>query len=387
MGWTHYGHDAAESPGGAVILRGVLPAVAFGSMLVAQGPDSAEKSGSPNAAPFRISGFVTTSYTYASQPDNGTIVGRMYGRRQARVVLNVADVVMERRAALDRWDFGFRFEPILGLNAAVVRAGGLDLGRHADLWQGYGVLSVPAGKDRSLSIKAGKMATLMGVEVFADIENPTLEVGTQDIFLEPFSETGVELEASLGPALIAQLRVSQGWDRVSDNNSGKTATVRLGITPDANTLVALLAYSGPEQAGSTLHSRSGAQVLLADLITPRLRGWLQLDYGREGGAGAGTGDAEWYAAGVWLAYQLSHWTGLGVRADYVCDCNGGRTGGGLGYPVHSGQNLTSLTGTLNVRHGAHLLLRPEIRFDGSTLPVFHGHRQQVSGGLGLSYIF
>ena len=371
-----------------MIFRGVLPAIAVASVLAAQNPDSAGKSHPPDrAVPFRISGFVTASFTYASRPDEGTIVGRMYGRRQARVVLNVADVTVERLPATGYWDIGFRVEPIVGLNAAVVRASGLDLGRHADLWQGYGVLNVPLSGNRSLRLKAGKMATLMGVEVFADIENPTLEVGSQDIFLEPFSETGVELEAMLGPALTAQLRVSQGWDRVSDNNSGKTATIRLGIAPDANALIALLAYSGPEQTGSTAHTRSGAEVLLSNRITPRLRGWLQLDYGRERGPGTSGGAAEWYAAGLWLAYEASGSAGIGVRADYTCDCDGGRTSGGLGYPVHAEQRLTSLTGTLNLRHGPHLLLRPEIRYDHSTLAVFDGHRQQVSGAVGLSYIF
>ncbi len=371
-----------------MIFRQALPAITVLSALAAQDPDSARTSRAlDRAVPFRTSGFVTASFTYATRASEGTVVGRMYGRRQARVVLNVADVIVERLPATEHLDVGFRIEPIVGLNAAVVRAAGLDLGRHADLWQGYAVLNVPAGRNRSLRLKVGKMATLMGVEVFADIENPTLEVGPQDIFLEPFSETGVELEAILGTALTAQLRVSQGWDRVSDNNSGKTATVRLGLTLDANTLVALLAYSGPEQVGSTAHNRSGAEVLLSKRITPQLGGWLQLDYGREGGVGANGGAAEWHAAGLWIAYAVSGSTGIGVRTDYVCDCDGGRTGGGLGYPLHTGQRLISLTGTLNVRRGAHLMFRPEVRYDQSTLPVFDGHRRQASGGVGVSYIF
>ena len=388
MGGAHDGYDASQGAGNTVTFLEALSAVAVASMLAAQTPDSvANTRPVDRPVPFRISGFVTTSFTYASGADEGIIVGRMYGRRQARVVLNVADVIVERLPATEHWDIGFRLEPIVGLNAAVVRAAGLDLGRHADLWQSYAVLNVPAGSNRSVRLRVGKMATLMGVEVFADIANPTLDVGPQDIFLEPFSETGVELEAAPGPTITVQARVSQGWDRVTDNNAGKTATVRLGFTPNANTLVALLGYTGPEQAGSTSPNRSGAEVLLSNRITRRLQGWLQLDYGREGGLGASGDAAEWYAAGIWLAYQTSRWTGIGLRADYACDCDGGRTSGGLGYPVHSGLSLTSLTGTFNIRHGTHLLFRPEIRYDHSTLPVFDGSHQQVSGAMGLSYIF
>ena len=67
------------------------------------------------------------------------------------------------------------------------------------------------------------MATLLGVEVGEDISIRICGVGYQDIFLEPFTETGIELDAKLSPKWDAELRVVNGWDQVTDVNMSKTS--------------------------------------------------------------------------------------------------------------------------------------------------------------------
>ena len=69
------------------------------------------------------------------------------------------------------------------------------------------------------------------------------------------------------------------------------------------------------------------------------------------------------------------------------DRDGARTSGVLGFPVNGGQTLSSLTATVNIKSWDHALLRPEVRFDHSSLAVFGGHAQQLSFALGLSYIY
>jgi len=352
----------------------VLSAVLF------QEADSAP----PPGGGLRIAGWATASIAWATGAHDGVIAGRMYGRRQARVVLNVVDVSLERAPAPDRWGVGFRIEPIAGSNAAVVRAAGLNLGRDADLWQAYVAINLPSGRRSTLEFKAGKMATLMGVEGFEDFRNPAFDVGPQDIFLEPFSETGVQFQIKSG--LEAQLRVSQGWDRVTDNNSGKTVTVRIALSPEAPTSIALLGYTGPEQDRTTARKRSGAELIVSRRISPRVGSWLQLDYGQENRLGSPSAVATWHAAGLWLTYGLSRSAGIGFRGDYVCDCDGARTSSGLGFPFHTGQRLIGLTATLNLRRGAHLLFRPELRYDRATLPVFAGRSWQLTGAMAASYI-
>ena len=228
------------------------------------GPVAAQAQAPDSTAPAAtIAGYVTSSYTATSHNADGQAVGRLFGRQHDQFMLNVADLTIDRPAATDRWDAGVHFEPIFGQNAAVVKSGGLDLGPHADIWQAYVTLNLPVAKDRYFQLKAGKMATLMGLEVFEDVQNPNLDVGTQDIFLEPFTETGVEVDGKFSPAIDAELRITNGWDLVADNNRGKSVMARLGIAADAATTVALLGYTGPEQAGSTSNLRSGGQALFS----------------------------------------------------------------------------------------------------------------------------
>ncbi len=360
-----------------------LWALGIPNMLAAQSADSA----AAKPAPITITGYVTTSFTASTRATDEAIVGRLFGRDHNQFMLNVGDVVFERVAATDSWDAGFHFEPVFGQNAAVVKSGGLDLGADADIWQAYVTLNLPAGKDRYVQFKAGKMATLMGLEVFEDVQNPNLDVGTQDIFLEPFTETGIEIDGKFSSRLDAELRVTNGWDLVADNNRGKSLMGRLGLAPDSATTIALLGYVGPEQAGSTTNLRSGAQALLSRKFGGSVTTWLQLDYGQEDGAAAGGTTAKWYGVGFWTAADLSPHVGLGIRADLVNDRDGARLSGGLGYPVNGGQTVSSLTATLNLKSWQHALVRPELRYDHSTLPVYDGQHSQLSIALGVSHIF
>jgi hypothetical protein len=355
--------------------------------LVAQQPDSAQKA--DTLAPLTISGSFTTSFTNTTHPLADTIiVGRLYDRYQNMFSLNVVNLTVERVAPTNRVGAGFHTETWLGQNAAVVKSVGLNLGLDADVWQAYGILNLPTNAHGSyVQLKAGKMATLLGVEVGEDVLNPNLGVGYQDIFLEPFTETGGELDAKLSPKWDAELRVTNGWDQVTDVNMSKTVTGRFGLTPDDKTLIALTGYLGPEQVQNNHDNRTGADLVASRKIISALTAQLQLDYGQEAHAAADGGLAEWFGAGGWLTYAFVPSATLAIRGDYMNDRNGARTSGVLGFPVNTGMKVGSATATLNVSYWPHALLRPEIRFDRATLPVFNGEENQVSFGVGVSYIF
>lgn len=342
-----------------------------------------------SAAPVTISGSVTTSYTWSSHPlGDSVIVGRLYDRHHGAFSLNVVNVTLDRAARTDRASAGFHAEAWFGQNAELDKSVGLTVGPDADIWQAYATLNLPVNaRGGALQLKAGKIATLMGVEVGEDVANPNVGVSYQDIFLEPYTETGAELDARASAKWDAELRVSNGWDQVTDVNRGKTVTARLGLTPDERTLVALTGYVGPERANVVHDQRSGANLVASRRITASLTTLLQLDYGEEAGAAAAGGSAAWYGAGAWLTYDLAPSATLAFRADYMNDRDGARTSGVLGFPVNNGLEVGGLTATLNVRRWAHALLRPEIRFDRATLPVFGGHKEQATTGLALSYLF
>ena len=134
--------------------------------------------------------------------------------------------------------------------------------------------------------------------------------------------------------------------------------------------------------------RSGAQALLSRKFGGSVTTWLQLDYGQEAGAAAGGATAKWTGAGLLdRGRPRPPMLGLGLRADLVDDRDGARLSGGLGYPVNGGQTVSSLTATLNIKRWEHALLRPEIRYDHSTLPVYAGQHSQVSMALGVSVLW
>jgi len=352
--------------------------------LGSQQPDS-----STRPAPVTISGYVTTGYSYSTHPlGDSVIVGRAYDRRQNSFSLNVANLTLERVAPTDQVAAGFHAEAWFGQNAAVVKSAGLNLGTDADIWQAYATLTLPAaGPGGYLQLKAGKLATLLGVEVGEDVLNPNAGIGYQDIFLEPYTETGVELDGKFSPRWDAELRVSNGWDQVTDVNTSKTVMGRFGLTPDDRTLIALAGYLGAEQALNNGNERAGANLVASRRITSAAAVQAQLDYGQEDGAAPDGGQARWYAAGVWVTFDVAPGATLAVRGDYMNDRDGSRTSGVLGFPANAGMKVGSTTATLNITRWNHALLRPEVRFDRATLPVFDAHQNQVSFAMTLSYMF
>jgi len=373
----------------ALVWLATLASLIIPVALIAQQADTSKKADSVVALPpVILTGSVTTSYTWTTHPlGDTTIVGRAYDRRHNSFSLNVVNLTLDRPAPTDRVAAGFHAEAWFGENAAVVQSVGLSIGQDGDIWQAYGVLNLPVSPSKYLQFRAGKIATLLGIEVGEDVLNPNLGVGYQDIFLEPFTETGVELDVKLSSKWDAELRVSNGWDQVTDVNQSKTIVGRLGLTPDDKTLIALAGYFGPEQPRNNVNERTGLNLAASRKLTSVATVELQLDYGQEAHAAADSGTAKWAAAGMWLMYDIVPAATLALRGDYMNDRDGARTSGVLGFPVNDGQRVGSATATLNVKYWDHALLRPEIRFDRSTLPVFDGHKEQLSFGMGLSYIF
>ena len=357
--------------------------------------DSASPTG-PAGLPVNISGFVTASYTYATRHSGATIVGRLYDRFHDQVELNAAKVVLEKPVATDQWSAGGAVHLLFGQNAAVIKSAGLNLGEHADLTQAFVTVNLPAGEGKYVQFKAGKLATLMGLEVIEDVVNPNLSEGNLFVYVENFTNTGLRLDAKPSATVDFQLALINGWDVVEDNNTKKSFMGRVGFTPSAATTVGLLGYVGNEKsavAGVTPSgNRYGGEVLLTQKVGPKTTLVLQGDYGEEQDALGPDLKAKWWGASLWAAYDVSPALTVALRGDYVDDKNGFRTSGVLGYPANARNKFGSGTLTLNIKRWASALLRPEIRYDRSNLAAFQDsdggvHKDQFSFALGMSYLF
>jgi len=338
-----------------------------------------------------ISGYVTGSYTYSNGSVGSSIVGRFYDRLQNQSVLNAAKVALDLAPATDKLDAGFRADFLFGQNAAVTKSLGLNLGENADLIQGFAVLNLPlAGEGKYLQFRVGKMATLMGLEVIEDVVNPNLSVANQFVYLENFTNTGLRVDVKPGAAVDFQLAVFNGWDVVEDNNTRKSFMGRVGIAATATTTIGLLGYFGPEQTDATTN-RYGAEVLLSQkLADGRAALYLQGDYGQDQDLVGPGENATWWGLGLWGTYDVTPALGLALRGDYIDDQDGARTSGVLGFPANTRHKFGSATATLNIKAFPGALIRPELRYDRSNLPVYDESdpsKDQVSLGLGASYIF
>ena len=237
------------------------------------------------------------------------------------------------------------------------------------------------------------MVTLMGVEVIETIANPNWSEANQFIYVENFTGLGVSVETKFNQYVDAQFRVINGWDQVSDNNTHKSLMGRVGLYPDALTSVGIVGYWGPEEAGNDTANRYGVNGVIWRKLGAKVNVWLQGDYGREQANAAlpvATQDAQWWAAGAWVTYDFSSSLGLALRGDYMNDENGARTNGVLGFPAfpaNTGQKLGSGTATLNIRAWPSAVVRPEVRYDRSTLAAFDGKKDQVTLALGVAYLY
>jgi hypothetical protein len=257
------------------------------------------------------------------------------------------------------------------------------------VYQVYGTLNVPTANGNGVQFKVGRMATFLGLEVIETPLNPNVSIANQFIYAENFTQTGLSVEHRFNKVFDAQVRVLNGWDQVQDVNSSLSYMARLGVTPTGSTSIAFAGYTGAEQADNDAARRTGFEVLASQRVG-RVTAYAQGDVGTEQANSAlpdANANAQWWATGAWLVVDASPRVGVAFRGDYMNDRNAARTGAAFalsGAPQH---RLASATATLNLKTVPNVLLRPELRFDRSNMPVFKSKQSQVSVGFSAAYTF
>lgn len=390
----------------AALVVWLLPSTrAAGQAAPAPGPDTTDKKADPPAAPappvnhvettlagFKLSGFAEGSYAYSGRSLGDTaIVGRLYDRLQNRFMLNALAVVLDRPYDPTKFSAGFHAEVLVGQDATVIQSTGFKLGDQGDIPHLYVTLNVPTASGNGLQFKIGRIPTLLGLEVIETYANPNWSEGNQFIYVENFTGTGLSVETKFSDHVDAQFRVINGWDQVSDVNNRKSLMARFGIYPDALTSLGIVGYWGPEEPANNTANRYGVDGLFWRKLG-KAQAWVQADYGTEQANAAlpdPTQDAKWWALGGWVTYDFTSTLGLALRGDYVNDENGARSSfnGLVGFPTNTGQKFGSATATLNIKSWPNAVVRPELRYDRSTLAAFNGNKDQISFALGVAYLY
>lgn len=356
----------------------------------ASGPDSTPNTPPPAAAPgFKLSGYAEASYAYSNQAVSGMIIGRLYDRYSNAFVLNAWKLAVDRPFDPKKLDAGGHADLLVGQNAAVTKAVGFDLGTNGDVTQLYAVLNIPTANGNGVQFRIGKMVTLMGLEVIEDVANPNWSEGNLFNYVENFTATGVEFDAKPSGQVDIELRLDNGWDRITPTDGPKDFMGRIGIAAGPNTSIGLLGYYG-RQHPTVDGARYGGEVLINQKFG-KTSIWIQGDYGVEAASDSlpdPTQDAKWWGVGGWIASDLSPKVNLALRGDYVDDQQGARTYSAFALPIVGAEHkFWSVTGTLNLKAWSNCLVRPEVRYDHSSFTVFNGKGEQVSVALSAAFLY
>jgi len=210
----------------------------------------------------------------------------------------------------------------------------------------------------------------------------------------PVKFTGLMARYTLNPKVSVLGLVANGWDQVADNNSGKTAGLKVQLFPSSGLAVAAGALYGPEEDSTNGSQRT---LLTGDATwqpVPRLIVQAEAHHGSQTGV-------KWTAVVGQGFLRVGRSTGLTVRGEVLDDPNGARTG--------TAQKLSSVTlspwyfyreaqeGVFsNVEFTSFRLpafsIRPALRIDHSDQPVFEKKdgtqtRSRVTALVELVYLF
>jgi hypothetical protein len=349
-----------------------------------------------------ISGFVTASYFYDfSKPADGVSNGYLWDDNFNSFTLNKVKLTLENpveRSGSD-WDTGYSISMIYGSDAPFVNTGGERQG-FEDLRQAYLEANVPVGT--GLNVRAGQLISLLNYESGdGGAVNANFSQGNQWFFTGNGPAVGGQVGYVFSDAVDLRMRLQNGlYSGAVDNNDGKTFMASLGIKPDDKTWINVIPFAGEEPFGGTSgvfgsgdsEWLTGINLLAGRKLAEKynLNVATELTYMHWADASVSSpGDsADAYSAGLWVSSDFNEKVGLALRGDYVNDRDGTFTSGLLGFPTNGGQELYSLTLTLNYRPHPSFKIQPEIRYDKTTMnDGFDGAEDRIVAGVGASYLF
>src|SRR5436309_681196 len=234
------------------------------------------------------------------------------------------------------------------------------------------IISWTPARVTALSLSFGRFDAPVGFE--RDDEPLNLVPTTSFTFehARPVKFNGLMARYAMNPKVSVLGLVANGWDEEADNNSGKTAGLKVQVFPSSDLAVAAGALYGPEE-----DSTNGAQrTLLTGDATwqplPRLIVQAEAHHGSQQGT-------TWTGVVGQAFWRVGRSTGLTVRGEVLNDPDGVRTG--------TVQKLSSVTISpwyfyreaqegvfsnvefTNFRLPA-FSIRPALRIDHSDQPVF-----------------
>ncbi|MFZ1685701.1 MAG: porin [Candidatus Zixiibacteriota bacterium] len=228
------------------------------------------------------------------------------------------------------------------------------------LEQGF-VQFTPSGNDR-WQVKVGRFNSPIGFEQSDPLGSYLYTRGFIYDYALPSDLTGFMTTAQLSKRWDISLLAVNGWNRNSDNNTGKSLGLQTGLQLGTNLSAGLSILAGPEQDENNSSIRTIFDGTIT--LTTSASDYFTLEFHRGTETKALVDDATALWSGVMAAghYQLINDFSVTARADHFRDRDGNRTG--------VAQNLTgfAIAPTWSVPSGPDLVL--EMRQNWSNQPSF-----------------
>lgn len=338
----------------------------------------AQTSAPPAITMPKINGFIDTIYNYnthkpASQTTKIGNPGTKTAGSSLSSFITTADDITFNNAQLaftgSVKDTNYVIKIDAGSDANVIHPSGGGSTSNFDVEEAY--FTTPL-LNTGATLKLGKFVTLEGIEVIESMNDPTISRGHLFGMAEPFTHVGFLLSRPLpNPLSGLELRAGlvNGWDVLTDNNTGKTFLGGLGINYGDWGTGGLSVYYGPEQAGNNSHNRTSVDLTLANKPLPKLLPQLTLNYQGNWGQedGINTHTDYWYGFGIQPVYQFTDKFSLGGRIEQMANKFGSRFGTSVG------GKMTNFTITPTYKLKDNITTRVEYRHDIGDKKFFEGH--------------
>ena len=334
-----------------------------------------------------LSGFVTSSYFYdTSNPKSGTSPGYLWNRKSDsfainKVKLTIASQPVERSG--DTWGAAYRASLIFGQDAPIVNSSASTVG-FSSLREAYVELNVPLGT--GLNVKAGELISLLNYESGdGGAVNDNFSQGYQWFYTGNGPAAGAQLGYTFTDWLDVKVRLQNGlYAGPIDNNKSKTVMASIGVKPTDKVWLNFIGFTGRES--DSLRILQGVSMLGGWNVTDKFHVGTELDYFVFNNSHK---DHAVWSSGGWFSYAFTPKVGAAIRAEYLSDTDGvDASGDPLGFKPNSGQDISSVAFTFNLKPLPQVKIQPEIRYDHSSLSdAFGTKKDRFLVGAGVSYLF
>jgi hypothetical protein len=358
--------DDATPPPPPKPLMGLLEAVGVGKPL--------------EAANINLYGFVEGGYTYSfNPPPGGVITGNVFNTKQNRIVLDQADIAVERTVDItqNKFDIGGKIELTYGWDASSYHSNGLfsyykfhQPENQFDITQAYLDFAIPVGS--GLDIRVGKFVTLLGEESI----NPTANYLYSHSYLFgyaiPFTQTGILAKYNLNSAITLQAGVTRGWNQSRDDNNGVPDFLgQVAWTISKATSLTVNVSEGPQATDDNSDWWTVVDVILSQTVSDNLTVVGNADYGDAPHA-LGTTSAQWYGFAGYASLTLDPHATINFRAEAYDDNNGFTLGTGTNIQVYEATLGVAVTPLPDNAIAKNFSIRPEVRYDYASHDYFNG---------------